>query len=227
MTRLACGSRYPHVSGRHGLDMPQSDGLHTAQLRLQIVIHDRSIFSMFRTLISAALLSAASVIPAGAQDAAETEAPARIANGQRFGSWTLSCQAIAMNETSCILEQTLMRSSDNAFLARLLAFWTPDGEKAVLAAQAPLGVHLPSGFVFRVGESEDVSTMTWQTCNQNICEAVIELDEALLDQVSAPETPITASYLPPASTEPVVFRLSMDGLKEGLEALKPAAPAAE
>lgn len=182
---------------------------------------------MFRTLISAALLAASSAIPAIAQDATEGDVSTRIANGQRFGSWTLSCQAIAMNETSCILEQTLLRSNDSAFLARMLAFWTPDGEKAVLAAQAPLGVHLPSGFVFRVGEGEDLSTMTWQTCNQSICEAVIELDEALIDQLSAADTPVTASYLPPASAEPVVFRLSMDGLNAGLDALKPTAAPTE
>ena len=94
-------------------------------------------------------LVALAAIPLGmtpglAQDngaaATTTVQPMRIANGTRFGAWRVNCEAIAVNETACVLSQRLVRTSDNVFLAELLAFWSGDGSKSYLAARVPTGV---------------------------------------------------------------------------------------
>lgn len=170
-----------------------------------------------------ATLTAALALFASAALAQTGDEPAtRIANGQTFGAWTVTCEAIAVNETACILNQNLLRSSDNAFLAQMLAFWSADGSQRYLAARVPLGVYLPTGFAMRIDDSEEVIPFVWQACSQTLCEALIEIDDTMLADLTAPDTTIVASYRPNLVTEPVVFRFGMGGADTGLAALKPA-----
>ena len=80
------------------------------------------------------LMTALAPLPGVAQQATE-EAPRRVANGERFGAWTVQCDAIAVNETVCVLSQQLVRRSDRAFLAQLLAFSNGDGTRRFIAAR--------------------------------------------------------------------------------------------
>jgi invasion protein IalB len=157
-------------------------------------------------------------LPAAAQDSA----PADVTNGQSFGAWTVSCQALGMNKTSCVLQQQLLRSSDRAFLARLVVFWSADGARRFLAAQVPVGAYLPAGFALKAEASETPKELTWQSCNKQICEALIELDDATLQELSGEGQENIASYRPSLQADPLVFRCSMTGAQEGLAALKPA-----
>lgn len=150
------------------------------------------------------------------------EAPPRVTNGQTFGAWTVTCEAVAVNETACVLNQNLLRSSDNVFLAQMMAFWSADGSKRYLVARVPLGVYLPSGFAIRAETSEDVIPFDWQACSPTLCEALVELDDKLMTTLTAPDTTIVGSYRPNLLTEPVIFRFGMTGAEAGLAALKPA-----
>lgn len=150
------------------------------------------------------------------------EAPQRVKNGQMFGAWTVACEAVAMNETTCVLNQNLLRSADNVFLAQMLAFWSGDGSKRYLVARVPLGVYLPSGFAMRAEADEDVIPFVWQACSQTLCEALVELDDDMLTSLTAPDITIVASYRPNMQSEPVIFRFGMTGVQDGMAALKPA-----
>ena len=97
--------------------------------------------------IAMVALTAAGVAAIGsAQEgtAAETTTvpEARIANGTRFGAWTVNCRAVAVNETSCVLSQRLVRTSDNVFLAEILAFWSGDVTRAFLGARVGIRILL-------------------------------------------------------------------------------------
>ena len=87
------------------------------------------MFSIRHLCALLVLLMAAA--PAVAQDtdtsetaeAQGTATAAPVRNGARFGAWTVTCEALGVNETACVLSQTLVRSSDDRFLAEILAFF--------------------------------------------------------------------------------------------------------
>ncbi|WP_407495603.1 invasion associated locus B family protein [Pseudooceanicola sp. MF1-13] len=177
-----------------------------------------------------ALMLAVSVPAAMAQDtdaAATTDdsaaatAPVRMANGQRFGAWTVTCEALAVNETACVLSQTLVQTEGNNFLAEILAFWSGDGSSSYMAARVPNGVYFPSGFAFKPEDSEERQTFVWQSCSRELCEALIEIDAETLKELEA-GAPVFAGYRPRLGADPMVFQLNLDGIGEGMDALQAA-----
>ncbi|MBC7157796.1 MAG: invasion associated locus B family protein [Rhodobacteraceae bacterium] len=178
---------------------------------------------MFRLAATLALLLA---LPVAAQEAATPEplpdaAAERLANGTRFGTWTLGCEAVAVGETACLLSQRVARTSDGAFLADFLLFPNPQAEGEVyLAARVAAGAYLPSGFVLRgEGAPEDSQRqLVWQTCAGAVCEALLSLPEA---DIAALEDggDVIAAYRPSVQSEAVIFRFSVAGAQAGLEAL--------
>lgn len=178
--------------------------------------------------LAAGLLLALAAGPLAAQSAASDTAasagaPAqpRVANGARFGAWTVACEAIAVGETACVLSQRLVRSSDNAFLTDLLLFWDGATEQAYLAARVPNGVFFPDGFSLIAEDAEEGTTLEWQSCSPEICEAALPL---AMDDLGTLETAegLRALYRPGIATDPLAFRISVEGAVEGLEALAAA-----
>ena len=151
---------------------------------------------------------------AGAQDG-------NVANGQKFGSWSVSCQAVAVNKTNCALSQQLLRDTDRTFMAQMVALWSGGGDQQFLAARVPLGTYLAAGIALRNVESEEVHELVWQSCGQNFCEALMELTPDLIDELAGGESNVVVSYRPRINAEQRVFSFSTEGLAEGLAALKP------
>ncbi|MCU0829864.1 MAG: invasion associated locus B family protein [Tabrizicola sp.] len=157
--------------------------------------------------------------PALAQDEA-----GRVMNGQTFGAWTVSCEAIAAGETVCVLNQQLVRDTDQAFLAQFLALWSDDGTKRYILARVPVGVYLPFGMALQPEVPDGEATlrqMIWQSCNGQVCEALVEFGPEEIASFVGPDIAILASYQPSLGKDPVVFRFSMDGLVDGMDALHP------
>ncbi|SLN22768.1 invasion associated locus B family protein [Roseisalinus antarcticus] len=177
--------------------------------------------------LAATLALCAALTPAVA--AQETEAAAqpeppreRVTNGQRFGAWAVTCEAIAVGETACVLSQRLVQSGGDAFLAEMLAFWSADGTESYVAVRVPNGVFFPSGFAIRAADAPEDAEQTmfeWQSCSPDLCEGLLRLDpEALEEFEGAGE--VLAGYRPGLRAEPLVFRMSVSGLAEGLAALR-------
>lgn len=171
--------------------------------------------------------AAAPSAPASTPAAAVPSAPAsvagepRLVNGARFGAWAVACEAVAVNETACILTQKLIAKADNRFLAEMVLV-RPKGEaRVILAARVPIGVHFPSGFVMKPEKSEERSALVWQSCNRDICEAAIELSAEKLAELETGGG-ATAGYRPNARSEPVVFRIAFEGAGQGLDSLQRA-----
>lgn len=142
----------------------------------------------------------------------------RLANGSQFGSWTVSCEAVGVNETICVLSQRLVASSGQAFLAEFLAFADPEAPGAYVAARVPLGVHFPAGFALRPEAGEEQIAFEWQSCSTELCEALVRFDPEDLLEIDSAES-LLAGYLPRVEGEPVVFRVGMTGIRDGLVAL--------
>ena len=169
--------------------------------------------SKFLTTTCMLLLGAA---PAFAQDSGT--APG-VANGQKFGAWTVECQAIATNNTVCVLAQQLLRTSDRAFLAQVMAFQSAGGAQTYFSAQVPVGAYLPAGFAMRPASSDAIVELTWQSCTQTLCETLAQITPETLDALSANNETVIASYRPSLQSDPLIFNFSMVGAKEGLAAL--------
>lgn len=150
--------------------------------------------------------------------AGDAAAQGRLANGAQFGNWTVNCEAIGVNETICVLSQRLVASSGQRFLAELLAFADPDSPGAYLAARVPLGVHFPAGFALREEAGEEQLLFEWQSCSMELCEALIRFDPEGLQRLDASES-VIAGYLPQIEADPLVFRIGVAGIRDGLIAL--------
>lgn len=157
-------------------------------------------------------------------EAASGETTGEVSNGQTFGDWTVRCEALGVNRTRCMLNQTISLRDSNLLLADLLAFWTDEDPQPLLVAQVPVGAHLPSGFALQAegAPEEDQLNFTWQACNPKICEAVALPGQELLDKLTSAER-VLAGYRPGVAEEAAVFPISVKGLTDGLSALKPKA----
>ncbi len=151
--------------------------------------------------------------PALAQDA--------VANGARFGAWTVSCEALGKDRTACVLVQRLNRDSDGAFIAQMLAFWSADGTKAYVGARVPTGAYLPTGFAIQAPGAEQSVPFIWQSCNGTICEALREIDVEAMGAFDTTEGAVLGRFRPRLGMEPLVFSFSMQGVTDGLVALFP------
>ncbi|MEC7761486.1 MAG: invasion associated locus B family protein [Pseudomonadota bacterium] len=191
----------------------------------------RSFAATLTSLVCTTLIAGTLAAQARAQTEGELQgppapaaAPDRIANGQTYGAWSVACQALAINETTCVLEQQLYRDTDRAFIARIMAFWSGDGEGMYMSAQVPTGVALPSGFAMRPasGGDDDVIQMAYQTCDGTVCEAITRIEPTFVDGTDTEDGQnMVASFRPGLTAEPFVFRFSAAGLSQGLAALKP------
>lgn len=89
----------------------------------------------------------------------------------------------------------------------------------------PLGVSLPFGLAMRPEGTEDEESLIrfgWQTCLGQVCEALAEVDADRLAAVDADGVTMLASYQPGLKAEPMVFRLSLQGMGAGLTAIATA-----
>lgn len=150
--------------------------------------------------------------------AAET---ARVENGARFGGWTVACEALAVNETLCVLSQRLVRTDSGTVLAELIAFNSDEAEGAYVAARVPNGVFFPSGFVLGPQDGAARLEFIWQTCTPDICEALLTLGADELDMIGT-SSDWVAGYRPGMTSDSLAFRVTLEGLEEGLTALAQA-----
>ncbi len=153
----------------------------------------------------------------GGSTAAASES-VRVENGARFGGWTVSCEALAVNETLCVLSQRLVRSDSGAVLAELIAFNADDTAGAYIAARVPNGVFFPSGFVLGPQDSDAQLDFIWQTCSPDICEALLPMGAQELDLIASTGDWV-AGYRPGMTSDSLIFRVALDGLEDGLSAL--------
>ena len=157
----------------------------------------------------AALLAAA--VLTGAQKAA----PVR--QGDRFGDWTLACEAQGPSRTRCAAVQELTLEDGAARILRLtLGRLGARGEMA-LVALLPLGVYLPAGVALKVDGGRQIA-MRMQTCARAGCEAALRVDDALMAALKRGRTLFVGFKGGPA-TGTVTVPASLDGISRAIAAI--------
>lgn len=171
-----------------------------------------TIYQMLAALFGMHMITAASAQPAD------------VPNGTKFGDWQVVCEAATTQHSTCALAQRIMRRGDGAFLVELLAL--PRGAAAAaLVARVPNGVHFPSGFALRAAGDDAAAEhrFAWQSCDAHVCEAVLPAPAAAIAEFEVAPDGMIGGYRPAPRAKPVLFRLSLSGLAEGLAALRAAA----
>jgi len=183
---------------------------------------DIGVPDLRRSLPALALSTLLAAAPAAAQEAGE-----KLATGTKFGNWTVGCEALGEGETTCYLQQSLHRSSDNAFVATFIALWGgPQRDQGLMIARVPVGVYFPAGLGMKPMGSDSQFNFTWQLCNPQLCEALVTLTEADFRQLEAADE-VRAGFKPARGADDAIFNVPMTGLNEGLAALKAARQAGQ
>ena len=149
---------------------------------------------------------------------AQAQTSQRVENGARFGAWTVACEAVAVNETICVLTQRLVEAEGQGFLTELLAFNDAEEASAWVVARVPLGVHFPGGFALQPEGEDTPLAFEWQSCAPQLCEALLGVDAAALAALESSGNAI-AGYVPAPGEAPLAFRVATEGLGDGLAAL--------
>jgi invasion protein IalB len=170
--------------------------------------------TFMKSLLAGAVLAVAG---SGAAWAQETD----VANGSAFGNWVVNCQAATINRTTCQLIQEQSIRETGQMIARFVAVPATDG--AILLAQAPMGVYLPGGAVYRFAGAEDIEQreMIWQSCAGNLCEAAVGLSEEELELFAQHEA-ILFGFQAQAGAEPVVIRVDIQDFARAISLLRAA-----
>ena len=137
--------------------------------------------------------------------------PGTAQEAQPFGDWVLVCDG--GQPCRMVQQQTVIETG--ALAVRLIAVKTSDG--AILAAQVPMGVHLPSGAVYRLRTPEDAPQreMIWQRCMSDVCEAALPLDADELALFSQNDALLFAYRMSP-NEEARIIQVSLNGFEDGL-----------
>lgn len=163
--------------------------------------------------IALALSFALGAVPLAAQDSLQ---------GKTFGDWQVDCTALGEGH-GCILQQSFTLQGSGAPVAQVLMFWSHDASRKFIGMRVPLGSYLPGGIEIRAEDEDQAQPLIWQSCVPLGCDAVHDLSDERLANFSDDGGAALAGYVPALGKDPMVFRFSMAGALEGLEALRPPA----
>lgn len=147
-----------------------------------------------------------------------SNAAAQSSDARKFGAWALQCdRPTGASDQQCGLTQ-VVRSEENQKVAVLIVIRKPLTSKVgSFEVIAPEGVLLPEGVKFKIGQA-DVGQVPFIKCVAGGCIAQGILDDSLADKLKNGHIGVVTIYMTPG--EGLRHLLTLDGFKEGYEALK-------
>ncbi|MDE2464908.1 MAG: invasion associated locus B family protein [Alphaproteobacteria bacterium] len=137
---------------------------------------------------------------------------------RKFGAWALQCdQANGASPRQCSLAQ-IVRSEENPKVGVLVVIRkSPTSKIASFEVIAPEGVLLPEGVQLKIDKT-DIGRIPFIKCVQGGCMAPGNLDDSLEEKLKSGRMGVVTIYMNPG--EGLRHLLTLDGFKEGWEALK-------
>ena len=139
-------------------------------------------------------------------------------DGAAFGDWKTACESTEDGPQNCHIFQHIKVKDTDKTLLHLAIGYTKDSPQPVALFNLPLGIALPPGVQFKVGEGEP-HKMPLSICTQQGCRAVLKLDATLVSDMRRAESG-TLTFVGPdakAYNIPVSFK----GFSEGFNSLQP------
>jgi invasion protein IalB len=165
-------------------------------------------------------------IPSGSSGAppattAASTAQLKIADQKKFGDWIYGCvEAPQSKDLRCFINQSLSRGENLVFFWRIMH----DGKGGLANIwQTPQAVQLNRGIMLDAGMPEPI-VIPYQSCGNGRCGAVANMTAEYVELLANAEK-LVASIVA-SNGQKVDLSLSVNGLANGLAALKASTPAA-
>lgn len=152
-------------------------------------------------------------------------APAQQADdgkGQRFDDWLVRCDQDQGEPERCFMVQNVLAQNDEGkripLLNVIIGHGQTDGEQiTVMQFTVPLGLYLPSGIAFDVGQGEPVR-IAIEVCTNKACVARYRLDEAT--RIAMQKGDRATVQLVQANRKAIDVPVSLKGFTKAYAALK-------
>lgn len=139
-------------------------------------------------------------------------------SGKVFGDWGVICESPDNGKTEkCFITQTQDMKDKGRLLQTSIGYLGPNNEPIIIA-KLPLGIYIPGGAAYKVGQEAQVS-MVIQRCTNDGCVAVGPLPEAVLKAMNAGSEAVIG-VMPAVNAKTVTIALSTKGFKEAFASLK-------
>jgi invasion protein IalB len=136
--------------------------------------------------------------------------------GETFGDWVFECRAVAENQTSCALTQTLISAQTQQAVAKFSFTRSQETSTLTLLTLLPLGLDLSAGVQGRV-DGKDAMEYKLETCVAAGCFARSLISAEVLEAMKA-GTALGVSFTVKGYTEPMTLTGSLKGFTEGMNA---------
>lgn len=139
-------------------------------------------------------------------------------DGAVFGDWKTACEDGGQSANCHIFQHIKVKENDKTLL-HLAIGHAKESDLPVALFNLPLGVALPPGLQFKVGEEGEPRNMPYSICSQQGCRAVLKLESGLLNAMRR-ATSGTLTFVGPdakAYNIPISFR----GFSKGFDSLAP------
>lgn len=163
----------------------------------------RFVCALLATLLSAA---------AAAQPASQSVRPRP---AQTFQDWILSCDTEA---TPCYVSQSASLKETGQRVFRVVVGPLGAGGKPIVHLSVPLSIYLPAGVALKIDEGAQLKAEV-QTCTPRGCEAMLDLDAALLKSLEGAKVSQVA-FLDAVTRRQITMVVSMLGFRNAYAALK-------
>ena len=146
---------------------------------------------MVRAFLTAAFLSAATVVLAGVSSSATAQSTAETAPSsitEIYQDWTVRCNNVASGEGTtqvCAMVQSLRKGQGGDRV--LLVTLTPSEDGAVVRFVTPFGIRLSQGLKVNVAGTQ-VLDAAFNTCMPGGCIVLTELPQASVDVLASGES---------------------------------------
>ncbi len=137
--------------------------------------------------------------------------------GTAFEDWIVECEK-AGDKQKCFISQTLNVKDSKGRLVKASIGYLGQNDEPTVVVLLPLGIWLPAGAAFKVGDMPQAS-MIIQQCTPQGCVATAPLKPEHIKALGTGKT-LSFGMQPAGSKETLVVGVSIKGLAAGLSALK-------
>ena len=135
----------------------------------------------------------------------------------RYGEWEMRCETPpGAAREQCYLSQSISPEERPNITLVVIVLKTADGKSRLLRVIAPLGVQLSKGLGLKIDDGE-IGHAPFARCLPNGCFAEVDMDDKLIDQLSAGKTATLIIFQIPE--EGVGIPMPLAGFREGFDKL--------
>jgi invasion protein IalB len=146
-------------------------------------------------------------------------AEAKPEKNKKFDDWGIVCETTPSKAEKCFVSQVqTMKEGGKVLLKFSAGYIGPKGEPTAVA-MLPLGILLPAGAIFRVGDNPDVK-MVIQSCTIEGCAAVATLDADTLKAMKQEDKKMFVAVMSSSDKKQINIPVSLKGFKRAFDSLE-------